>query len=117
MKILRHPLFYFSVLVALVLYVAQRLELPLPNWITFYVNDFLCMPIVLSLCLALLRIIKQTEKLYVPLAVVLILTIYFSIYFEWWVPKFNPRYTSDIIDVILYILGAALFFKLQKKLF
>lgn len=117
MKILKHPVFYLSVLVASVIYSAQRLQLPLPDWMYFYVNDFLCMPIVLSLSLAILRRIKKTETLYVPLAVVLGLTTYFAIYFEWFMPQVNTRYTADIIDVVLYFVGALLFFSLQKRLF
>ncbi len=117
MKILKHPIFYFSVLVASAIYSVQRLQLPLPNWISFYVNDFLCMPIVLSSCLAIVRIIKKNETLYVPLTVVLGLTIYFSIYFEWLMPLLNTRYTTDVIDILLYFLGAILFYKLQKRLF
>lgn len=117
MKILKHPLFYMSVLIASAIYLAQRFQLPIPNWISFYVNDFLCMPIVLSLCLALIRRIKNSETLYVPLTVVLALTTYFSLYFEWFMPQINTRYTTDFIDIILYFLGAGLFFYFQKKLF
>ncbi|WP_233487592.1 hypothetical protein [Winogradskyella epiphytica] len=102
---------------ATLIYSAQRLEFPLPNWVNFYINDFLCMPIVLGLCLAIIRLIKKTESLYVPLTVVLGLTVYFSIYFEWLMPKVNPRYTADPIDVVLYFSGALLFYKFQKRLF
>jgi hypothetical protein len=117
MTILKHRIFYFSVLGASALYVSQQLQLPLPNWMYFYINDFLCMPIVLSLCLAISRIIKKTETLYVPLLVVLILTTYFTIYFEWLLPSVSTRYTFDIIDISLYYLGSLLFFYFQRKLF
>ncbi|REE17055.1 hypothetical protein DFQ09_105269 [Winogradskyella pacifica] len=117
MKILKHPLFLVAIVIVTVLYSANRFEVPLPNWMYFYVNDFLCMPIVLSACLAILRILKKTKTLYVPISVVLALTLYFSIYFEWLMPQINTRYTSDIIDVGLYFLGAILFFKFQKQLF
>jgi len=117
MKILKHPIFYISMLVAFAIYIAQKFVLPLPNWVYFYVNDFLCMPIVLSLCLATIRIIKRTESLYVPLLIVLILTTYFTLYFEWLMPKLNTRYTFDKFDIVLYYLGALLFFRYQKILF
>ncbi|WP_178990996.1 hypothetical protein [Winogradskyella schleiferi] len=117
MTILKHPAFYVSISIASTLYVAQRLGLQLPNWMYFYINDFLCLPIVLSLCLAVLRLARKTEKLYVPFSVVLVLTAYFSIYFEWLMPKINPRYTFDVIDIGLYFLGAILFFRFQKILF
>lgn len=117
MKILKHPIFYISMLVAFAIYIAQKFVLPVPNWVYFYVNDFLCMPIVLSLCLATIRIIKRTESLYVPLLIVLILTTYFTLYFEWLMPKLNTRYTFDKFDIVLYYLGALLFFRFQKRLF
>jgi hypothetical protein len=117
MKILRHPVFYSSVFIASFLYLAQKLQLPLPKWVCFYTNDFLCMPIVLSLCLASLRALKKTETLYVPLIVVILLTTYFTLHFEWLMPQISLRYTGDIIDISLYYLGALLFYNFQKRLF
>ncbi|RCW93422.1 hypothetical protein DFQ08_101216 [Winogradskyella arenosi] len=117
MKILKHPLFLISIGISSVIYSVNRCEIPLPNWIYFYVNDFLCMPIVLSLCLAILRLYKKTEILYVPLGVIILLTTYFALYFETFLPKTNTRYTTDFIDVGLYFLGGFLFYKFQKKLF
>ncbi|MGJ8551032.1 hypothetical protein [Winogradskyella wichelsiae] len=117
MKILKQPLFLISIGIASAIYIANRFETPLPNWIYFYVNDFLCMPIVLSLCLAVLYIYKKTEILYVPLVIIMLLTTFFALYFEVFLPKTNARYTSDLIDVVLYFLGAFLFYKFQKKLF
>lgn len=117
MTVLKHPIFLCCLLLATAIYLGQRLQVALPDWVNFYVNDFLCMPIVLSLCLAVLRLVKKNETLYVPLSVVVVLTLYFSVYFEWLMPQTNTRYTSDLIDVALYFIGAILFFKLQKKLF
>lgn len=117
MSILKHPVFYISMLLGIALYIAGKLQLPLPHWLFFYGNDFLCMPIVLSLCLAALRLIKTTENLYVPMRVVLALTIYFALFFEWFMPQISERYTRDFRDVVLYFAGATLFFVLQKKLF
>jgi hypothetical protein len=117
MSILKQPLFLFCVLTASFVYVASKLQWPLPNGIYFYVNDFLCMPIVLGICLSVLRLIKKTDHLYVPFGVVLGLTVYFAVYFEWFMPQVSERYTSDFIDVILYFSGAFLFYRFQKKLF
>jgi len=117
LKILKHPLFLIILGIAFAIYIANRFETPLPNWIFFYVNDFLCMPIVLSLCLAILRIFKKTERLYVQLIIIILLTTFFALYFEAFLPKTNARYTSDLIDVGLYFLGAFLFYRFQKKLF
>ena len=117
MKILKHPVFYITVIIGISIYLAGKLQLPIPNWTVFYVNDFLCMPIVLSLCLAVLRIIKKTEIFFVPLTIVLALTTYFALFFEWFMPQISERYSYDFIDIVLYFLGAMVFFIFQKKLF
>lgn len=117
MKILKHPLFLGSILLASLLYGAKQFHIQLPNWMHFYLNDFLCMPIVLSICLMILRILKKTESLYVPFAPVLALSLYFAIHFEWLMPQFNQRYTGDFVDVILYFFSAMLFYVFQKRLF
>lgn len=117
MTILKHPIFYSTLLLAVAIYVAQHLNVPLPNWMTFYINDFLCMPIVLSFCLVFIRAIKKTETLYVPLYAVIILTTYYTVFFEWLMPQISNRYTFDIIDIGLYFIGAFLFYRFQKKLF
>lgn len=117
MKILKNPILITFCLIALFIYVANRLDLPLPFWTYFYVNDFLCMPIVLSISLAALRYIKKAETIYVPVSIILIMTGYYALYFEWLMPKINTRYTGDIIDVALYFIGALLFYVFQKRLF
>lgn len=114
--IIKHPVFYTCVLLASALYVAAKFQVTLPPWMYSYVNDFLCMPIVLGLCLAVLRGLKKKE-IYIPLGIVLGLTSYFSLYFEWLMPQLDARYTGDLIDVFLYFTGAILFFKFQKRLF
>ncbi|MCX7551514.1 hypothetical protein [Xanthomarina sp. F2636L] len=117
MKILKNPILITFCLIALFIYGANRLALPLPNWIYFYVNDFLCMPIVLSISLAVLRFFKKTDNIYVPLSIILIMTTYYAFYFEWLMPQLNMRYTGDVIDVFLYFMGAVLFYLFQKRLF
>jgi hypothetical protein len=117
MKILKHPVFYACVLLASLVYTANLLHIQLPQWIRFYLNDFLCMPIDLSLCLLVLRLIKKNETLYVPLYIILGLTLYFTLHFEWLMPLLSDRYTSDVIDIGLYFLGAMLFYSFQKRLF
>jgi len=97
-------------LVAALIYSAQQLGLPLPDWINNYVNDFLCMPIVLVVCQYVLLYIKSDEDIGIPLALIMAITLYISIYFEYYLPSVNPRYTADFIDIILYFSGAAIFY-------
>ena len=117
MKILKQPLFILIVLVAITIYATSFFYVNIPFWVDHYINDLLCMPIVLSISLAVIRFIKSEKQLYVPFSIILILTLYFSLHFEWLMPQLSSRYTSDIIDVILYFSGAILFYRFQKQLF
>ncbi len=117
MKILKNHIFLILCFFAFLIYLANKFSLPLPNWVYFYVNDLLCMPIVLGLSLAILRFIKKTDSIYVPLGIILLMTAYYAFYFEWLMPQLHTRYTGDLIDVFLYFFGAILFFFFQKKLF
>ncbi|QDO93313.1 hypothetical protein FNB79_04775 [Formosa sediminum] len=117
MNILKHPVFIAGLVVASSIYSASILNLPLPNWITFYVNDALCMPLVLSICLIGVRLIKADQDRYLPLLPIVLLTLFYALVFERWLPKSNPRYTADWVDVALYCLGSLLFFIFQRKLY
>lgn len=117
MRILKHPVFIAISVLAVLIYLLKLLAFPMPKIISFYANDLLCMPIVLSICLALIRILKKDETLYVPLGIIGSITAYYAFHFEWLLPKFHHRYTADWIDVGLYIMGAFLFSKFQKRLF
>lgn len=117
MSILKHPIFLFISAVAITIYLAKLGDVPLPNWMYFYLSDLLCMPIVLSVCLAIVRIAKKNTFLYIPLGAIIALTVYYAMYFEWILPQYNTRYTADVIDVVLYSIGSSLFYVFQKRLY
>ncbi|MFB9053176.1 hypothetical protein ACFFVB_08800 [Formosa undariae] len=117
MKILKHPVFLICLALAGFIYLSSIFNLQLPNWITYYVNDALCMPIVLSFCLIGVRLIKADQNLYLTLLPIVLLTLFYALLFEWWLPKSNPRYTADWVDVGLYALGSTTFYYYQKKLY
>ncbi len=117
MKILKHPVFITLLSVALIVYLENLLGFAMPRLISHYLNDLLCMPIVLSVCLALIRHLKKDDTIYVPLIIIVLITLYYSFHFEWLLPQFYIRYTADSIDVVLYSIGALMFYIFQKKLF
>ncbi len=88
-------------------------KVEMPTWITSYVNDFLCMPVVLTICLKIVHFIKKDTTIPLPLLPILTLTSFYAIYFEWYLPQVETRYTADWIDVIIYFSGALLFYSLQ----
>ncbi|MFD0796245.1 hypothetical protein ACFQZJ_02140 [Maribacter chungangensis] len=107
---------YFLVFacIAIVVYGAQQLSFPLYHPINNYLNDLLCMPIVLKLCQYAVRSIKRDEHLNIPVKLSVTVTILYAIYFEVLLPKFNDRYTADFIDVILYFIGLVFFIWMEN---
>ena len=114
-------IYIIMALTALSVYSMQKLNVSLPKFVNNYVNDLLCMPLVLGLLTFLIRYFKKDKYFSFLLAFVLLLATYYSIYFEYYLPKINPRYTADWIDVLLYFFSSIAFFIFQnnnrKKLF
>ena len=107
--------FIFSVVVGTFIYICEKLEILLPKLIRFYVNDFLIIPLVLFTSLFVIRKLKNDKKFTLSLLQILYVCVLYAVIFEFWLPKFHERYTSDIIDVVLYFLSGILFYFLQKE--
>lgn len=91
-----------------------NLDLQLPTFFSSYLNDLLCMPVVLSICLFLIRKISKKKELKISLFSAFSLAALYSVYFEVYLPEVTIRYTSDVIDVLLYFSGALIFWLVQK---
>lgn len=115
MKQLLNLYFIFSLLIRTSVYLAQKNNFHLPNFIQFYLNDFLIIPIVLTISLYTLRWSKNDKNYKIPLTIVLYSCFLYSFLFEYFLPKFLLRYTSDFIDVILYFASGIIFYILQKN--
>ena len=102
-------------LIALSVYTLQKLNVPLPKFVNNYVNDLLCLPLVLGALTLLIRYFKKDKYFIFPLSLVLFLATYYSVYFEYYMPKVNPRYTADWIDVALYFSSSISFFLIQNN--
>jgi hypothetical protein len=106
--------------IALTIYSMQRFHLPLPALVNNYVNDFLYLPLVLGAIEFIIRRLKRDSSFKVPIAFVVFLASCYSFYFEYYLPRLNPRYTADWIDVILYFSGAFAYFfsgKIESRRF
>lgn len=112
MKILYFIIFLF-LLIFIGIQCSYYYEIALPRWIRFYVNDFICMPIVLTICLKAVHLLKKDTVIRLSLFPILSLTLIYSIYFEMYLPTVEPRYTADILDVLMYFSGSLLFYFLQ----
>jgi hypothetical protein len=105
----------FSILIGAVVYFAQKFNFKLPKIIQFYLNDFLIVPIILTISLVILRWSKNNESYQISIWVILYICGLYGLLYEYILPKFHPRYTADIIDVVLYFISGFVFFILQKN--
>lgn len=113
-----HKIVYFLMcIIACTIYSMQRLNLSVPSLINNYVNDFLCLPILLGVISFVIRRLKNDYSFRLPFLFVIILASYYSFYFEQYLPRFNSRYTADWIDVILYFLGGFAFLIAEKHFY
>ncbi|OCB75447.1 hypothetical protein LPBF_08285 [Flavobacterium crassostreae] len=102
-------------LLASVVYILQKLGIPLPGLIANYWNDLLCIPLVLGAITYIIRHLKKDPYFQLPTGFVLLLATYYSFYFEYYLPQINPRYTADWVDVLLYFIGGMLFLVFENK--
>ncbi len=105
---------FFSVL-GLTIYMAQQLMIPLPWFANNYLNDLLCMPIVLKICQYAVRYIKKDKHITIPIKISFVLTMLYALYFELLLPKFSDRYTGDVIDILLYFIGLLFFLWIENQ--
>jgi len=101
--------------IAVIIYSCQRLHIQLPNLINNYVNDLLCVPIVLAITQKLIQLFKKSHNYIISVKVIFFVVFYYSLYFEYILPLYKTRYTGDFIDVVLYILGGMIFYIIERN--
>jgi len=111
---IRQSYFLVFIGIASTVYIAQQFSFSIPQLINNYLNDLLCMPIVLKICKYAIRFIKKDEHITIPIKISFTLTVLYALYFEFLLPKFNNRYTADVIDVILYFVGLLFFLWIEN---
>ncbi len=79
-----------------------------------YFNDFLYLPIVLTICLASIRAIKNLPRFTLNIGMIVGMTLFCAITFELIGPKYYLHSTGDWLDVLMYSIGAIFFYFLQK---
>ncbi|MGE6355996.1 hypothetical protein ACQKCJ_19175 [Flavobacterium sp. NPDC079362] len=106
-------LYWLMVITAAIIYYRQSATLFLPWYVDDYLNDLLCMPLVLGLLLSTIRYLKNDSSFQFSKSFIAGLALYYAVYFEYYLPGVNARYTGDPIDVLLYFLGGFLFLCLR----
>ncbi len=106
-KTLSNPVFLLAVVLATVNQILEKgfgIFIPL---IHSYLDDLLCLPIVLTLGLAAYRFFWPNYRLttWHMLPVLLVYSVYFEIY----LPSVTANATADIVDVVMYTIGLTVF--------
>ena len=109
-------IFLLMAIVAFGIFSIQKSGIYLPEILNNYLNDLLCLPLVLGVISFMIRRFKKDKSFRLPMFFVLLMALYYSIYFEYYLPKVNERYTSDWIDVMLYFVGAVGFYRYERIL-
>ncbi|MFD2999819.1 magnesium citrate secondary transporter [Pontibacter toksunensis] len=114
MKSLQHPLF----LICLLLFCLNRmLELgQVFLWPLYaYLDDLLCLPLTLSLILAVQRAYFRNQSIAIPVKHIFFAVAAYAVCFELLLPLYKPLYTADVLDVLAYALGAVAFHLFMNK--
>jgi len=83
--------------------------------IQFYLIDLIAIPILGSISLIFYRWVLQKKKATLPIWSVAFLLISLSLIFEWYLPKHQQRYVTDIWDILMYAIGAVFFVFVMNK--
>ena len=106
-RTLLNPVFLLCLVLAIVNQILEKAFGVFIPVVHSYLDDLICLPIVLTLGLAVYRIVWPTYRLrlwhMIPVFVV------YSIYFEWYLPQISLAYTSDLFDVLAYTGGLTIF--------
>ncbi|WP_207435467.1 hypothetical protein [Sabulibacter ruber] len=90
------------------------LDVPCPAWLQFYLDDLLCLPLILPPTLFLMRLFYGPE-VRLSLYQILFVVVYVSVVFELFLPTFMPRYTTDAWDVFHYALGGLIYLRFLNR--
>lgn len=104
-------IFLFMLLILFLLF--HALESLIGTNIIFrsYLDDILCIPIVLSIMLLIFRqFIKKNNNYSFPISFVIIAVVYLSIFFELILPVISSRYNRDLVDILVYSIGGIIFY-------
>lgn len=109
-------LFWLATATYLTLYFHKKSGHYIP-WISDYMADLLCMPIVFAFCLAVLKFWRVVSKDFeLSASMIIVAVIYFSLVFEWILPSLSEKHHADTLDIVAYSLGALAYYYLRKIL-
>ena len=80
-----------------------------PGWVSSYGDDFLCLPLVLSVVLTAHRLSIRSSRFTLPGFHGLLAVVLFGLLFEGILPLAGARAVADPLDVLMYLAGFLVF--------
>lgn len=80
-----------------------------PAWVTAYLADLVCLPIILTLTLVVQRRLTRNLAFTFPDSWLVGAWLYVAVVFELLMPHWSARYVPDPLDVVAYAVGTLAF--------
>ena len=90
----------------------------IPDFVRFYLTDLLFVPAMCLFALVIVRFLKRDSTLKISFPLVFAQVGIVALFFEWYLPFYSGRqdwYTSDMLDIVMYVIGGGVFLGLQRK--
>jgi hypothetical protein len=113
--LLRSPVFLILLLIFILHQVSQyilKIQLPFLN---NYLDNFLAMPVILTLLLAEKKYIYKQKDQSLSLLFIILATLYVAFVTEWLFPLLSERFTTDWLDLVFYSFGSVFFYLFMNK--
>ena len=116
MKLVLKPYFILSVALYLLIRILRLFEIHIPEILNSHLTDFLFMPILLTVSLIGVRVIKRNKLINLTIGMIFVSTVFVSFMFEIIMPSRSSLFIKDYWDVVAYIIGALFFYIVQSRL-
>ena len=116
MKLILKPYFILSVVLYLLIRILRLFEIHIPEILNSHLTDFLFMPILLTVSLIGVRVIKRNKLINLTIGMIFVSTVFVSFMFEIFMPSRSSLFIKDYWDVVAYIIGAIFFYIVQSRL-
>jgi len=116
MKLLLKPYFICFVGLYVVVRLLRLFEFEIPEMINSHLTDFLFMPILLTISLFGVRVLKRDGDINLTFGMIIVSFVFVSVVFEIIMPSRSSHFVKDYWDIAAYGLGAAFFLWVQRKM-
>ena len=114
-KRMSRSIFIVLVLSYVLLKIAVYAGVQLPEVVLNYWADLICIPIFLFLSEGFMARLYPSRFDRISLAHILSMVVIMSVCFELLLPIYSQAYTADGVDVLMYVIGGALYYAATVK--